>query len=276
MSSLAASVVVGVGGAIAGAVASDKASKRAAKTADNTLAYQERIAAQQREDFAPFQQVGYDVLPEYYRMLGIMPSLTEQERLELEDYADWQAQPAATRPKTWTGDWGMLERAQTKQQMIDTWDTTGGAAPELSPLAKWQMQQANQAQGRADSARGLSGSGGASRRETDTASAIAGQDYLNQYSRILDALKVGQGAAGQAGASSQQLSQQVGVAGQNQMNIQLDRGQNQANLWSGLGSVPMDLYSMSLRAPGSSAPAGGGSPIYTPSGGGTRGSDFLI
>jgi hypothetical protein len=67
---------------------------------------------------------------------------------------------------------------------------------------------------------------------------IAGQDYMNSYSRILDALKIGTGASAAAGASGQQFSNQIGAAGTNQANITLDQGQSDANLWRGLSQVP--------------------------------------
>jgi hypothetical protein len=117
-------------------------------------------------------------------------------------------------------------------------------APELSPLAQWQLMQSRKAQGRAESARGISGTGGSAQREMEAEAGIAGQDYINQYSRILDALKIGTGASGAAGNAASQYSSQVGAAGANQGNILMDQGQSNANFWQGLGTVPMDAYNL--------------------------------
>lgn len=241
-----------IGGGLLAKSASDKASKKASQANQAALDSQQAIYQQQRSDFAPFQQIGYDALPDYYRMMGITPSLTDQEQTLLDDYSTWQAKQGTPRAgfkvdPAWQGDQQALARAQAKQQMIAEWQP--GTAPELSPLAKWQLQQANLAQGRADSARGLSGSGGSAQREIDTASSIAGQDYMNQYARILDALKIGSGAAGAAGGASQQFSSQIGQAGRVSADLALDKGQTEANLWQGLGQLPMDYYSFTQKQP---------------------------
>jgi hypothetical protein len=89
---------------------------------------------------------------------------------------------------------------------------------------------------------------------------IAGQDYMNSYSRILDALKIGTGASGAAGAAGQQFSGQIGQSGANAMDITLDAGQSSANLWRGLGQVPGQAVAAYQNA---QAPLS--QPAYTPS-----------
>jgi hypothetical protein len=91
-------------------------------------------------------------------------------------------------------------------------------------------------------------------------SQIAGQDYMNSYSRILDALKMGQGGAAAASAGTQQMSQNIGQSGANQANITLDQGQSDANLWRGLGQLPGQAVAAYQNA---QAPLS--QPAYTPS-----------
>jgi hypothetical protein len=311
----------------------------------------------QRGDFAPYQQLGQDALPSYYKMLGITPSVSAEHQSVLDDYSRWQsgqqggvsagggAPSSGTTSSTapsglsefgldvgagfipgqmkvlggryigreapkgpegaefsdsllpgyhenprwaenqsfmsgddgydenvqryvkyagaggaggaggsggsqWGGDWDMLSRAQSAERAAQAGGEGAGAAPELSPLAQWQMQEFNKQQNRQDAARGLSGSGGASARLGEGAMQIAGADYQNSYSRILDALKIGQGAAGSAGASSGQYSTQIGQAGARQQQNILNQGQSNANLWSGLGQLPGQAMSAYQNAQG--------------------------
>jgi hypothetical protein len=111
------------------------------------------------------------------------------------------------------------------------------------------MQEGTKIQNRQDASRGLSGSGGASARIGEMGQQIAGQDYQNSYLRILDALKVGTGAAATAGLVNQNASNAVGSAGAANTNIIMDRGQSEANMWSGLGSAPMDFYNVRQSLP---------------------------
>lgn len=244
-----ATVVIGssIIGGVVSSNASDKASKRALEANQASLDAQERMYQQQRADFAPYQQLGLAALPEYYKMLGI-------QQPQNVFAAGQQALPSSQPGAPFSGGVGLVggllgRVAQTigtagpQVQPVGVQSQAGsgsGAAPALSPLARWQLMQTQRAQGRADTARGLSGSGGAASREAENAMAIAGQDYQNQYARILDALKIGTGASSAAGGASQQYSGQIGQAGANAGNILMDQGQTQANLWSGLGTLPMD------------------------------------
>jgi hypothetical protein len=277
-------------------MAADKGADAATSANDKTLAAQERMYNTQRADFAPYQQLGENALPSYYKMLGITPTLSQQEQDILKSYNDWNAsqgvsqtgtstaqvmaQAPVSRPihnlsgdalgnddpnnnfqqgtltaqapqpvAAWSGDMEALKAAQQKQALVNSVSGLGEGAPELSPLAQWQQQQASRSKGLAESARGISTGGGAATRAADLTSSIAAQDYQNQYARILDALKIGTGASSAAGGASQQFSSQIGQAGANQGNIALNQEQSEANLWSGLGSIPMDYYNFTQKQP---------------------------
>lgn len=126
---------------------------------------------------------------------------------------------------------------------------------EMSPAAQWTLQEATKAQNRQDAARGISGSGGASTRLGNLAAGIAANDYQMQYNRILDALKLGTGAAETMGNYNQntanafanstaQMSNNVGQAGANSINITGQQGAANQQFWQGLGSLPMDAISV--------------------------------
>jgi hypothetical protein len=166
----------------------------------------------------------------------------------------------------WGGDMDALNAALRKQELIDQGAAGAGAAPELSPLAQWQMQEFNKQQNRQDAARGLAGSGSASARIGEGAMNIAGADYQNSYNRILDALKIGSGASASAGQSANQMSTAIGQAGGRQQQNILNQGQSQANMWSGLGNTVgqgVQLYQNS-QSPVYDGWTAGGNPSYQP------------
>jgi hypothetical protein len=159
----------------------------------------------------------------------------------------------------------MLGLNEDGSRMTDVAD-----APTLSPLAQWQQQEFNKSQNRQDAARGLAGSGGASARMAEGASAIAGQDYMNSYSRILDALKIGTGASGSAGSYGSQYSNQIGQAGANSMKLKLAQGDTNSQLWQGLGGIPADYLTyknmMGTSGGSTTAPMTYGGSSYVPGG----------
>jgi hypothetical protein len=123
-----------------------------------------------------------------------------------------------------------------------------GEAPPLSPLAQWETEQFNLSQGRADAARGLSGSGGAASRQARGEREIAAADYQNSYSRILDALKLGTGASAQMGGASGTFSGQLGTAGQNAQALAIAQGNATAQLYSGTSANTMQGIGLGLEA----------------------------
>lgn len=163
----------------------------------------------------------------------------------------------------WGGDMDALNAAMRKQQMIEGSADTG--APDLSPLGRWQMEEFNRSQGRADAARGLSGSGGASGRQARGESGIYAQDYQNSYSRILDALGLGQASAAGESANAVGAAGAIGAAGDRTMSNINAAGQSEANMWSGIGNTVGEGVGKAITnykpTPAPSAPLGNTNPV---------------
>jgi len=106
----------------------------------------------------------------------------------------------------------------------------GGYDMKESPAAQYQLEKSTKAMNRAMAARGLSGSGNAVNRLTELNSSIAASDWSNQYNRLLDAIKIGTGAASSAGQAGQNYANAVSNTANNLGNIY----QNNANT---LGSI---------------------------------------
>lgn len=106
-----------------------------------------------------------------------------------------------------------------------------------SPSAKYQLAQGTKAMNRALSVRGLSGSGNAVNRITELNQSVAASDWKDQYSRILDSLKLGTGAAASMGAASATNSALNQTGAQNLAQIYQNAGNARASLWSGMGGV---------------------------------------
>jgi hypothetical protein len=141
--------------------------------------------------------------------------------------------------------------------------------PTQSPSASYQLEKGSQALNRALASRGLSGSGMAANRLGELNRSVAANDYQtgynnaytqwnNQYSRILDALKLGTGASTSMGAASNNLTNatQAGAtnlgniaqsAGTNLANIYMNQGNNQASLYSGLAGQGSNQAALGLK-----------------------------
>jgi hypothetical protein len=141
----------------------------------------------------------------------------------------------------------------------------GGYDMKESPAAQYQLSQGTKALNRSLASRGLSGSGNAVNRLTELNSSIAASDWSNQYSRILDALKLGTGASSSMGAASNTLTQAGQQGAQNLGQIAQNQGNNQASLYAGMGGQTSNAAALGLKAyqaygagGGAGAGAGGG------------------
>lgn len=123
------------------------------------------------------------------------------------------------------------------------------ALGSLSPAGQYQLNQGSKALNRALASRGLSGSGQAAVALGDLNQNVAGQDYSNKYSRLLDMVKIGTGASAAAGGASQYASSAAGnnaaLGSQTLGNL----GNMRASLYSGqqaqgynLANLGMSLY----------------------------------
>lgn len=154
-----------------------------------------------------------------------------------------------------------------------------------SPAAQWQLQQGTQALNRAMAARGLSGSGNAVNRLTELNKSVAASDWNNQYSRILDALKLGTGASSSMGSASNTNTAANQTAAQNLGQIATNEGNNQASLYAGLGGQTSNAAALGLKAyqlyntpaynPYNYSSAGAGGTMATDSGIGTVASEAV-
>lgn len=108
----------------------------------------------------------------------------------------------------------------------------GGYDMQESPAAQYQLQQGTKAMNRALAARGLSGSGNAVNRLTELNSSIAASDWSNQYNRLLDAIKIGTGAASSAGQAGQNYANAVSNTANNLGNIYQNEAQSLNSIYS--------------------------------------------
>ena len=79
----------------------------------------------------------------------------------------------------------------------------GGYDMKQSPAAQYELEQGTKALNRQLAARGMSGGGIAAIRLAELSGGVAARDWQNQYSRLVDSLKLGTGAANSMNQSSQ-------------------------------------------------------------------------
>lgn len=113
----------------------------------------------------------------------------------------------------------------------------GGYDMKESPAAQYQLQQGTKAMNRALASRGLSGSGNAAQRLTELNQSVAASDWNNQYSRILDALKLGTGASSAMGLASTSGANAAQAGAQNIGNLLQNSGRVTASLYQGMGQM---------------------------------------
>lgn len=123
----------------------------------------------------------------------------------------------------------------------------GGYDMKESPAAQYELQQGSKTLNRQLAARGLLGSGNAAQRLAELSSGIAAKDYSDQYSRLVDALKLGTGASSSMGAASQTYSGAVGQGASNLGNLALQSGAARASLYSGLGGASGSALGTGLK-----------------------------
>jgi hypothetical protein len=112
----------------------------------------------------------------------------------------------------------------------------GGYDMQQSPAAMYEQQQGAKMMNRQLAARGQLGSGLAANRMTELSSGIAAKDWGNQYSRILDSLKLATGAAGSMGQSGATYGNQAQSGATNLGNIYQNEGQNRASMYQNIGN----------------------------------------
>jgi hypothetical protein len=123
----------------------------------------------------------------------------------------------------------------------------GGYNMKESPAAQYELQQGTKAMNRQLAGRGMLGGGTAANRLTELSSGVAARDWQNSYSRLLDSLKLGTGAASsmgqsganygnQAGNTANSLGQIYGNQGNNTQSIYQNFSNQMSNMGAGVGS----------------------------------------
>ena len=113
----------------------------------------------------------------------------------------------------------------------------GGYDMKESPSAQYSLTQGTKTLNRQLASRGLLGSGNAAQRLSELSSGVAANDYSQQYSRMLDALKLGTGASASMGAASSTYGNSLESGAQNLGNIAMNSGAARASLYSGMGGA---------------------------------------
>jgi hypothetical protein len=135
----------------------------------------------------------------------------------------------------------------------------GGYDMKESPAAQYVLTQGTKGLNRQLAARGLLGSGNAAQRLGELSSGVAASDYSNQYSRLLDQIKIGTGASAAAGASSgtmsgaigqnaSALSGALGTNGLAQQNAAYANGNARASLYGGIGQTGVNAVNTGINA----------------------------
>lgn len=123
----------------------------------------------------------------------------------------------------------------------------GGYNMQESPAAQYQLTQGTKAMNRALASRGLSGSGNAVNRLTELNSGIAATDWNNQYNRLLDAIKIGTGAASSAGQAGQSYVNSLQNAANNLGNIYTNSANNLNSIYSNLQNSGMNMMALGTK-----------------------------
>jgi hypothetical protein len=134
------------------------------------------------------------------------------------------------------------EAIPTYQKML-----SGDYDMQESPAAKYQLEKGTKALNRSLASRGLSGSGNAVNRLTELNSSVAASDWNNQYSRILDALKLGSGASSSMGNAATTNTNAATTTANSLSNIYTNQGNNQASLYAGLGGQTSNAAALGIK-----------------------------
>lgn len=150
----------------------------------------------------------------------------------------------------------------------------GGYDIKQSPAAQYQLTQGTKSLNRQLAARGLLGSGNAAQRLGELSSGVAANDYNQQYSRLLDQVKIGTGASASAGAASSTLSNQMGQNSLAVQNAQTAQGQARASLYSGMGGLTSNAVNTGINAYRAFNSGNSNGALYNDSGGNINNVDF--
>ncbi len=111
-----------------------------------------------------------------------------------------------------------------------------------TPAYAWQAQELDRGMNRSLSALGRSNSSYGMNERARGLANLAVSEFDRAYNRLLDPIKIGQGAANSTGAATQQMSQNYGQYGQNTMNNAANNYNNTQNSLYGSAALGMGMY----------------------------------
>ena len=208
---------VGAGGAYLASQEAGEAQGAAAETQAEAMRRAEDINLQMyeqaREDYAPYREAGYNILPHLqYTATGRAP---------------------------------MVEAPGAAGNLIPDPDYTP-LDVTASPLYQFRQREGESAINRALASRGLYDSSFAVNQLADLTNRLTAEETERQYGRLLDMANIGRGAATQSGsaalATGNVLGQYATQGGQAMAAGQLGEGQQRASMYSNLGALPMQAY----------------------------------
>ena len=208
--------IIGAGGSYLASENAADAQEEAAETQADAARRAEDINyemyAQAREDYAPYREAGYNILPQLqYLTTGRPPMITDEN----------------------TG----ISSVDPNFTPIDV--TT-------SPLYQFRQREGESAINRALADRGLYDSSTAVNQLADLTNRLTAEETERQYGRMLDMANIGRGAATSSGAAAMQTGVTAGQyalqGGQAQAAGQLGAGQQRSSMYSNLGALPMQAY----------------------------------
>lgn len=232
--------VAGAAGSIYGAKEQSSAARKAASTEAQAMMRGQDIRRdmfeKQLELQEPYREAGYEALPQYQALaMGEeQPPATEMMGPEQADVYNRMAQ-------------------QTQQPL------------EESPYYQWRLGEGEEAINQAMAARGIQSSRPAINALADQRRALSGEMTQRRYNRmgqqynmlqgarqnrmnqLSNLMNVGQGAAARGSQAAGQFGSQAAnlqaQAGQARAQGQMRQGNIQANMYSNLGSMPMNAMS---------------------------------
>jgi len=245
--------IAGVAGAAIGANAQNKAAKQAAAASQNatdqTIAEQRRQFDIGQQNMQPWLDTGRNALSVLGGMYGLTGAPSARGGLNWDSYLT--ANPdvaAAIQGGAYGGEGGIAGAAQRHYDEYGR--AEGRAAPAAatpydsfiaSPDYQFRQDEQMRALTARNAALGIQDSGAAQRSALQLSGNLASSEFNNYANRLASLAGVGQAAAqGQAAAGANFANSMGNVLGNNAQNLAssyAQQGENNANLWSGIGGV---------------------------------------
>lgn len=251
--------IAGVAGAAIGANAQNKAAKQAAAASqaatDQTIAEQRRQFDIGQQNMQPWLTTGTGALNQLAALYGLPTAQSSPQGQSFNAQAYMAANPdvaSAIRSGGFGGDpyahW--LEYGQQEGRTGGVTPASGGASPSqatgmgaffTSPDYQFRQDEQMRALTARNAALGIQDSGAAQRSALQLSGNLASSEFNNYANRLASLAGVGQTAAHNQVAAGANFANSMGnVLGNNAQNLAssyAQQGENNANLWSGIGGA---------------------------------------